>query len=265
MNPECQHVRELMDSYLSGELSIETNHLVLRHFAACQACETEMTRRRRLRTLLRQSLDVPVDVARVRQRVTQAIDREQRSWMHGTRWWAAAAALIAGVALVQWLSRPVDAAAYDDSAGNHIACALAMPAAVTYDAARAAHNLVPPFTGLAEGIGLTHGAYHVIDAHMCPYQGRDYAHVVLRGRADTLSIFIEPAVRGRLPITPLKTMLPGAPGDVYSANRLGYHVSATATPAHRLFLVSEPPTGAPDDVMNEILLSAVRFVRTLER
>jgi anti-sigma factor RsiW len=265
VSPECQHTRELMDSYLSGELSVETNHLGLRHLGTCQACAGEVRRRQRLGALLAQSLDVPVDVERVRERITQAVDREQRSWGRVGRWWGVAAALVVGVAVSYWLSRPVDAAAYDDSAGNHVACALTYSASVTYDPRRAASNLAPPFERIADAIGLTHGAYHVIDAHMCPYMGRDYAHVVLRGDGQTLSLFAERAVRGALPATPVRTMLAGEALDVHSTTRGGYRVSAVATPEHRLFLVSERPTDTPDDITNEILLAAVRFVRTLER
>jgi len=265
VSPECQHVRELMDSYLSEELSVETNHLVLRHLATCPACAVEVRRRQRLRTLLAQSLDVAVDVDRMRQRITHAVDREQRSWGRIAGWWGVAAALIVGVAGALWLSRPVDAAAYDDSAGNHVACALAFPASAAYDPQRAARNLVPPFERIADAIGLTHGPYHVIDAHMCPYMGRDYAHVVLRGDGRTVSLFAERAVRGALPATPVTTVLAGDAVDVHSTTRLGYRVSATATSEHRLFLVTERPTDAPDDIADEILLSAVRFVRTLER
>ena len=51
--------------------------------------------------------------------------------------------------------------------------------------------------------------------------------------------------------------------QVHLKTQLGYRVSATATPDFRLFVVSDQPTGSPD-VTNELLLSAVRFVRTLE-
>jgi anti-sigma factor RsiW len=265
VSPECQHVRELMDSYLSEELSVETNHLVLRHLATCEACAAEVRRRQRLRTLLVRSLEVQVDADAMTQRIAHAVDREQRSRGRVASWWGVAAALIVGVAATYWFSRPVDAAAYDDSAGNHVACAIQYPAAAVYDPARAARNLVPPFERIAEAIGLTHGAYHVIDAHMCPYNGRDYAHVVLRGGDQTLSLFVEPVVRGSLPGTPTKTRLAGDELDVLSTSRLGYRISATSTGAHRLFLVSERATETPDAITNEILLSAVRFVRTLER
>jgi anti-sigma factor RsiW len=264
VSPDCREIRELIDSYLSEELLVETNHRVLRHLETCQACEAEARRRQRLRVLLAQTLDEPIDVEPVRQRVTRALDTEPRSWMRVARWWGVAAVLMLGIAVALWFSRPVDAAAYDDSAGNHVACALAMPP-VMYDSSRVARQLAAPFEGIAEGIGLTHGAYHVIDAHMCPYMGRDYAHVVLRGNGQTLSLFAEQARRGALPVTPVTTVLPGDPLQVHSTTRLGYRVSATGTPGYRLFLVSERPAEAPDDTTNEILLSAVRFVHSLER
>ena len=176
MNTECRHVRELMDSYLSEELSVETNHAVLRHVAECPACGEELRRRQRLRALLAQALDVDVDVERARRRIGAAVDREQRSWSRVVRWSGVAATVIAAVAATYWFSRPVDASAYVDSAADHVQCALGYPASVTYDPARAAQHLRPPFQRIAEAIGLRHGDYHVIDAHMCPFKGRDYAH-----------------------------------------------------------------------------------------
>ena len=263
MNPECQHVGEMMDSYLSEELSVETNHRVLRHVAECSDCAAELKRRQRLRALLSQTLDVAVDADRASARIIQALDREQRSWGRVARFGAVAATLIAAVAVAYWAGRPVDAAAYDDSAGDHVACALAYPESVAYDAGRAAQNLAPPFEHIVEAIGLSHGAYHVIDAHMCPYKGRNYAHVVIRGDRQTLSLFAERAKRGALPGTST-TVLSGDTLDVHATTRLGYRVSAVATRDHRLFLVSERPTDPPD-VAQDILRSAVRFIRGLEK
>ena len=265
MNPDCQNVRELMDSYLSEELSVETNHHVLRHLGACQACSSELTRRQRVRSLLAQSLDLPLDVDGARQRVLNAVEREQRSWGRAARWLGgAAAALFAAIAVANWVGRPVDVAAYDDSAGDHVACALAYPEGATYDATRVARSLAPPFERIADAIGLSHGAYHVIDAHMCPYKGRNYAHVVIRGQGQTLSIFAEPALRGSLPTTSSKTALGVDTLDVYSTTRMGFRISAAATLEHQVFLVSDQQTDPPE-TGTAILLSAVRFVRELEK
>ena len=263
MNPHCQHVCEVMDSYLSGELSVETNHGVLRHLDECRDCATELKRRQRLRALLPKALDSAVDADRVTMRIRRALDREQRSWQRVARFGGIAATLVAAVAVMYWAGRRVDAAAYDDSAEDHIACALVYPESTAYDRARAAQSLVSPFEHLADAVGLAHGVYHVIDAHMCPYKGRNYAHVVIRGDGQTLSLFAEGAERGALPDTPT-TVLAGETLDVHATMRLGYRISAVATRDHRLFLVSERPTNPPD-LAQDILRSAVRFIRGLEK
>ena len=262
MNLDCQQIRELMDSYLSEELSVETNHGVLRHVADCRDCAAELKRRQRLRALLSETLDLPVNADHVRVRIVHAVDRE-RSWQRVARLGAVAATLVAAVAVWYWGGRRVDAAAYNDSAEDHVACALTYPTGTEYDANRAAQNLAPPFEHIVDAVGQSHGVYHVIDAHMCPYKGRNYAHVVIRGDGQTLSLFAERAERGALPDTPT-TVLAGDALDVHATTQLGYRISAVATRDHRLFLVSERPTDPPD-LSQDILRSAVRFIRGLEK
>jgi len=50
---DCQNFKELLDSYLCGELAVETNHSVLCHAERCCVCRGEMAARRRLRASLR--------------------------------------------------------------------------------------------------------------------------------------------------------------------------------------------------------------------
>src|SRR5262249_5475786 len=50
---DCQNFKDLLDSYLGGELAVETNHAVLCHAERCCACRCEMAARRRLRASLR--------------------------------------------------------------------------------------------------------------------------------------------------------------------------------------------------------------------
>jgi hypothetical protein len=213
--------------------------------------------------LLSRSLDVAVDVDRVRARIEQAVDREQRSWKRLARLGGVAAMLVAGVALAYWAGRRVDAAAYDDSAEDHVACALTYPDGTAYDSERATKNLAPPFKQIVEAVGLSHGVYQVIDAHMCPYKGRNYAHVVIRGDRQTLSIFAERSERGALPDAPT-TVLAGDTLNVHATTRLGYRISAVATRDHRVFLVSERPTDPPV-IAQDILRSAVRYIRSVEK
>ncbi len=264
MTRECQEIRELLDSYLSNELLVETNHAVLRHLATCTSCSSEAERRRATRDLLVQSLRANVDVAPLRQRIDRAIDAERLWWRRTAQWWGAAAAL-AAIAIFVWYPRPVDAAAYADSVGDHIECGLRTPAGAKYDPARIAQALGPPFTSLAAAIGEWHGDYQLVEAHTCPYHGRQYAHLVFRGGGTTISLFAEESRRGALPaatvVAPPDHMLSG----LYATDRDGYHVDGTATGRHQLFVVSDR-TGADQDALAKRLLqSAVAFVRTLER
>ncbi len=50
---DCQNFKELLDSYLCGELAVETNHSILCHAERCGSCRSEMAARRRLRDSLR--------------------------------------------------------------------------------------------------------------------------------------------------------------------------------------------------------------------
>src|SRR5437868_7233418 len=50
---DCRNFKDVLDSYLSGELAVETNHDCLRHAEQCPACRAEMGARRNMRTTLR--------------------------------------------------------------------------------------------------------------------------------------------------------------------------------------------------------------------
>jgi anti-sigma factor RsiW len=260
---ECQEIRELLDSYLSNELLVETNHTVLRHLATCPGCSAEAERRRTTRDLLMQSLRADVDVAPMRQRIDRAIDAERMWWRRTAQWWSAAAVL-AAIAVFIWYPRRVDAAAYADSVGDHIECGLATPADAWYDPARAAKFLRPPFASLAEAVGKSHGAYELVEAHSCPYNGRQYAHLVFRGDGRTISLFAEESTRGALPAASVVAPPDHGLAELFATDRDGYHVDATRTRDHQLFVVSDR-TGADQDALARKLLEpAVAFIRSLE-
>ncbi len=53
---DCRNFKEVLDSYLSDELAVETNHAVMRHAEQCASCRTEMGARRNLRGVLRATI-----------------------------------------------------------------------------------------------------------------------------------------------------------------------------------------------------------------
>lgn len=57
---QCPEFKEIADSYLKDELSVETTHDVLKHIEACAACRSELAARRETRAQLRRAFaDAP--------------------------------------------------------------------------------------------------------------------------------------------------------------------------------------------------------------
>lgn len=52
---DCREFRDVIDSYLCGELLVETNHEILRHAEHCPACREELAARRKLREALQRA------------------------------------------------------------------------------------------------------------------------------------------------------------------------------------------------------------------
>ena len=155
---DCRRVRELMDSYLGGELTVESNHEVLRHLERCDACRAELAARERARALLIDSFGPAPDARALEARISQAIDHAQPRWWRLAGYGSVAAMLALVVGLGVWFSRPVDAAAFDDSVDNHIACALTYGAEVHYDANRAVESLEPIYRKILDAVSHRAGA-----------------------------------------------------------------------------------------------------------
>ena len=251
-NAECRSVRELMDSYISGELTVESNHDVLRHLERCEACRSELARRERTRALLIGSFGDAPDAAALEARIVAAIDREQPAWKRVMRYGGIAAAMAMVIGAALWFSRPVDAAAYTDSVDNHIACALTFPPETAYDPKRAAASLAAPYTAIINAAPHKSGDYDLIDAHMCPYNGRDYVHLVYRSAGHTVSVFAEPATRGRLPAT-------------HQPDRKGFVSTAASTGDQHVFVVAEGATPPPQPVLDDLMSATLAFVKRLEQ
>jgi anti-sigma factor RsiW len=252
MNAECRRVRELMDSYISGELTVESNHDVLQHAERCEACRAEIGRRERARALLVDGFGAAPDASALEARIARAIDHDQHRWWRLARYGGVAAMLTVTIGAAIWFSRPVDAAAYDDSVDDHIACALTYPPVFAFDAERASGNLEPAYRPLVDAVTHRAGDYELIDAHMCPYQGRNYAHLVYRAGGRPLSVFAETADRGRLPVR-------------YESPRKGFVSSGASSGGHHVFVVGDHAVPPPQPVVDELLRAATAFVRGLEK
>lgn len=75
----CHHFKEVLDSYLSDELTVETNHDVMRHAEHCPACRNEMNARRNLRGVLRSAVTAIAAPPEFRGRLHARLQAEARA------------------------------------------------------------------------------------------------------------------------------------------------------------------------------------------
>src|ERR671913_1513565 len=60
---KCSEVRAMAESYLAGELPVDTSHDIVLHLERCAACRAELDARLALRRMLRQAFQTSERVA----------------------------------------------------------------------------------------------------------------------------------------------------------------------------------------------------------
>jgi len=76
---DCRNFKDLLDSYLCEELTVETNHAVLRHAEHCGGCRSEMAARRQLREALRRACSKEAMSVEACERLRARLRAEARS------------------------------------------------------------------------------------------------------------------------------------------------------------------------------------------
>lgn len=216
----CRDVRQLMDSFLTGQLLVETNHEVVRHLETCRECRAEVAGRRALRDKLREAF-TQAEELRPRPEFTAELTARLRPPHAGVSrrsllrsWWALAAgvALATGGALVvrDSSSRSRLRALAQAAAGDHRDCAVKFSLAerpIPLD--EAGRRYGAPYAALAtlqlSGID---PALEMVERHACVYQGRRFGHVVLRYHGTLASLLI---IEGEPPTAPQLEFHDGKP------------------------------------------------------
>jgi len=262
---DCRNFKEMLDSFLSGELLVETNHSVLRHVELCDACRAELAARRRLRVSLRSAClkeTMGADgYARLRERLRA---ETRRGGMAGvkkpsilTRLFSMRLRLAAGAAIIALViggaynlshlsQRSIYAAELSSTfisqaIGDHDHCAAQFvdheqpegmdEAATKYDPAYADLDKIAE-TG-AQGMRL-----HA--AHICSFGGRNFAHLVYTRGSQLISLMVteRDARAMRQGVAPQDD---GLRAGLQQALRDRYTVSAYQTAKHVVLVVSSLP------------------------
>src|SRR6266852_200656 len=212
---QCRDVRQIIDSYLSEELLIETNHEVLRHLETCRECWADLAARRALRASVRRGFAGAYDldphpefVAQLRSRLRASTLEAPAHRLTMVQGWALAAMVLLAIALGVVFRgygsvNPTDVLARA-AVGDHRNCALHFrltekpialeEAARRYDAAYRVLQELPP-----RDLMTAAGPAHVVERHSCVYEGRRYAHVVLQYRGAPVSLLLTAVDDGSSP------------------------------------------------------------------
>jgi anti-sigma factor (TIGR02949 family) len=212
----CEKTRKYLDSYISNELLVETNHEVLRHLESCPSCAAEADARTQLRSRLKSAVNAEPAPPELQVLVRDKIrNTRSNSWFAAT-WipWAAATAAAVVLSVGLWVNHRAGnlPALTDRSAqntyiqkvsatiagvfrlglGDHLHCSIFRkypknpPAPEKMEA-----DLGPNYKGL---LPVVHRAvpegYRVIMAHQCSYLGRPYVHLTFEKDGALLSLVV---------------------------------------------------------------------------
>jgi hypothetical protein len=199
---QCRDVRELADSFLSGQLLVETNHEVNRHLEGCAQCRAEIASRRALRDGLRtawerdQSLQPRPDfAAELASRLRHEATTVSRRQMLRT-WGAVAATLLVGTGGAIYFrgsrSRSALAPLAQAAAGDHQNCAIRFNLdEKPIPLEEAGRRFGGPYSALGRfALPDLRGAARLIDRHSCVYGGHRFAHVVFTLDDVVLSLLV---------------------------------------------------------------------------
>ena len=209
---KCAELRAMAESYLAGELPVDTSHEIITHLDRCEECRTELDARIALRQTLRRaflSSETLAPTGEFTERVRASLGTEAaagRRWFGHVTPWIAIAASVAFALIVGWQVLPLNhqpeasealAALAAHAAGDHRHCALdhsleELP--ISLDEAARRYN--PAYATLREVVSqsgpVRGGTAEILAAHWCVFRGRSFAHVVVRHRGHVASILLTP-------------------------------------------------------------------------
>ena len=262
----CQDVREIADSYLGDELETESKDKVVNHLGSCAECQRELAARRQLRSTLRASFAhaEPLQIRtefenNLRVQLRSMAMRETKRPSPRLAWLALAACLVLALGFgLRMILRQHDgdeaalraamAEISRTAAGDHANCAIKFQlsekpipleeAGLKYD--RAYLNLAEVVNArLAE----LSGNIQLVESHSCVFDGRRFAHMVLRDHGSLVSLLVtdlsDPEVRNGTK----HSVSDGTQQVVACPEFEGYQVACFNTASHAIFLVSDLAQG----------------------
>lgn len=184
---ECGKVMEYLDSYLAGELTVETNHAILGHLQRCLGCKSEVEAREALYEAVRRiAARVPEPSPGLEERLRSLlaatpapVGRGPFAFVAGIL--AAGFLVVAGIVVLQIrnahrFARPID---------MQVHCTLKRTwPKVSPGPEELAREAGPEWAGVVRAAVSRLAGYQVLSAHECAVGGAMTFHLVLRSAED---------------------------------------------------------------------------------
>ncbi len=260
----CGKVRGYLESYISNELLVETNHEVLHHLENCTACAAELETLTRIRARLKTAVQNQTVPPELQVRIRERLRTQPARTVFTVEWarWAVTAAAVLVLSVGAWFTVPgtrlpalSDRRAQDAfiqkvservgavlrvGLGDHIHCTVF----------RKYEKNPPPLDQLAAGIGPKYsqlvllvrakvpGQYRIIMAHQCGYKGRRFIHVALQNGSNLMSLVIATKQDGES-LNDLQESLRPSGIPVYQSAARKFEIAAFETDRYLAFIVSD--------------------------
>jgi hypothetical protein len=202
---KCEKARRYLDSYVSNELLVETNHELMTHLESCKDCSQALEVRMRVKTALQRAVrNVELPPA-LEARVKRIRDEHSRGMLVRSRaHWAFAVAAMALLVLGGWVilrvwnlqgHSHVETLAdriLTIGAGNHLTCAINHQMwKQQFSSERMARELGPDYIGLVSlAKEKAPQDFEVVVAHRCHVDHRGFVHMILRKQDSILSVIL---------------------------------------------------------------------------
>ena len=248
---ECRDVRELAEAFVSEQLLVETTQAIASHLDRCASCRAEVEGLRRLRHATRAAFDRSPEL---RARPDFAAELSARlagqAGNKGARrpprrvWLALAASVLllvgGGSALRQW-SNTTLSALLRAAVGDHQFCAVTYKlterpmeleeAARRYGGIYRVLETVEPSRTTLSG-----GPLRIVERHSCVFDGRRFAHLVLRYKHETISLVISEDPRPGAARLADRSRPGPTPRDMPDTD--GFRVASFGDSRHLVYVVS---------------------------
>jgi hypothetical protein len=250
----CDQTRARFDLFHDREMNVAEAALIEQHLASCAGCTAFAEKRESLRLRVRRAVrnvETPPDLA---YKVQSAIAQRgaSRNWVPALIAVAAALLVTAGAFYFRPeprdLARPIAVARVSDDVApvmqiglrQHVHCGVL----------REYPEKLPSLLSLARAKGSNPGlidaveshvpaGLHVVMAHQCSYEGRQYTHVIARGEGHLMSLLITKRENGDVMANALKAVANELNTPIFAAATQKYSIGAFEASGKLVYLVSD--------------------------